>query len=370
MQQDASLDASALGPWAGQRPLRVCGGSRQQGPGRPPPLLAGWRGARCLAALRSRSSNHSVMQIFVTMPGGRVLTLEVDDTCEVAAVKRQIQRAVDIPPARQRLMHGSKLGGEPHQLEDARTLRDFNIEREATLQLAVLPAPLVVELNVGGERHTTLLSTLCRVQGSWLWETFHGLRQGSVGAFAALPAAAPPRGGGAEPEPEVAEGVPPQPPQLPGVLERDAGGAFVIDRDKASFRFVLAYCRRVPAAGVVAAELDPGAPPEAQPVEIVPGMLAELRGMKVSALKRRAVSVGVDAQLLAEADDTDDVKQAVIGLIAEVLGRPGLDLPTEAADLQQLTTEAEFYRLPELAAACRRRLLQGANPSHKLLDEM
>jgi hypothetical protein len=299
------------------------------------------------------------MQIFVAMPGGRVLTLEVEDTWQVAALKAQIQTVASIPPSRQRLMHGSKLGGEPHHLDDARTLRAYNIEREVTLQLAVLPPPLVVELNVGGERHTTLLSTLCRVRGSWLWETFHGLRQGSACAFAAPADAA-----------AAAEGVPPQ-QLLPGVLERDADGAFVIDRDKASFRFVLAYCRRVhPAAGAVAAELDPGAPPEAQPAEMSPELRAELGGMKLSALKRRAVSVGVDAQLLAEADDTDDIKQTVTRLIAEVVGRPGLDLPTEAADLRQLITEAEFYRLPELAAACRQRLLQGANPSHALLIEM
>jgi hypothetical protein len=63
------------------------------------------------------------MQIFVAMPGGRVLTLEVEDTWQVAALKAQIQTVASIPPSRQRLMHGSKLGGEPHHLDDARTLR-------------------------------------------------------------------------------------------------------------------------------------------------------------------------------------------------------------------------------------------------------
>jgi hypothetical protein len=302
------------------------------------------------------------MQIFVVMPGGRVLTLEVEDTWEVAALKAQIQHAAAIPPARQRLIHGSKLGGEPHRLQDTCTLREYNIEREATLQLAVLPPPMVVELNVGGERHTTLLSTLCCVRGSWLWETFHGLRQGSAGAFA--PAALTARGQGT-----AEEGVPP----VGCVLARDGSGAFVIDCDKASFRFVLAYlrhlCRRTPHADV-ATEVDPAVPPEVARIELPPELHAELQGMKLSALMQRAGTVGVDAQLLSEAMDTADIKQSVIQLIADVVGTPELDLPAETADLKQLIAEAEFFRLPELAAACRRKVREACQPSHALVAEM
>jgi hypothetical protein len=137
------------------------GGGGGAGGGRPPP------GAAPRAGVRGARRGCAPMQIFVAMPGGRVLALEVEDSIQVAALKEQVQLATaSIPPERQRLMHGNKIGGEPHWLDDTRTLREYNIEREATLQLAVMPPPMVVELNVGGERHTTLLSTLCRVQGS------------------------------------------------------------------------------------------------------------------------------------------------------------------------------------------------------------
>ena len=42
---------------------------------------------------------------------------------------------------------------------------------------------------------------------------------------------------------------------------------------------------------------------------------AELEGMKLSALKRRAREAGVDEEKLEEADDEDDIKAAVVGLI-------------------------------------------------------
>ena len=101
------------------------------------------------------------MQIFVSVAGspevaGRVLTLEVDGLMEVRALKGLIQEAIGVPPQRQRLIFGNKLGGAIQQLADARTLRDYNVEKETTLQLALLPLPKVVELNVGGAHHTTL----------------------------------------------------------------------------------------------------------------------------------------------------------------------------------------------------------------------
>ena len=46
-------------------------------------------------------------------------------------------------------------------------------------------------------------------------------------------------------------------------------------------------------------------------------MEAELRGMKLSQLKRRAEEAGVDEEKLREADDEDDIKSAVIALILE-----------------------------------------------------
>ena len=41
----------------------------------------------------------------------------------------------------------------------------------------------------------------------------------------------------------------------------------------------------------------------------------ELAGMKLKALKVRARDLGVDEELLADADDADDIRGAVVGLI-------------------------------------------------------
>jgi hypothetical protein len=51
--------------------------------------------------------------------------------------------------------------------------------------------------------------------------------------------------------------------------------------------------------------------------EGTPPAEAELAGMKLSAIKKRAKEVGVDEQRLEEADDADDTKAAVISLIVE-----------------------------------------------------
>ena len=45
------------------------------------------------------------------------------------------------------------------------------------------------------------------------------------------------------------------------------------------------------------------------------GASAELQGMRVKALKLRAAEMGVDPEAIADADDADDIKAAVIRLI-------------------------------------------------------
>ena len=60
---------------------------------------------------------------------------------------------------------------------------------------------------------------------------------------------------------------------------------------------------------------------EEPPTPLQQAMLAkvsELRAMKLSAVKRYALLVGVDAAQLEEADDTDDIKETVISLILEL----------------------------------------------------
>jgi len=70
-------------------------------------------------------------QFFVKNLAGKTITIDLNPNMTIRQVKEHVEQVENIPVDQQRLIYQGK------QLEDDRTLSDYNIEKDATIHLVL-----------------------------------------------------------------------------------------------------------------------------------------------------------------------------------------------------------------------------------------